>query len=215
MVYAENVLICIAVPLVIALMFLRGGGRKFVITFLLGMVACLLAAYMSGFTQVIFELSNEETSVFISPITEEIMKLLPILFYIYVIETKGEEIMFVAVGIGAGFATFENACHILTSGSHNLYYILIRGAAVGVMHLVTMVVLSMALDLLREYRTFSLVGILGALSLAMTVHALYNLLVSKDGLSSYIGYAFPLVLAFLFRIAKNFINSQKNFKNPE
>ena len=71
MIYAENILICIAVPLVIALMFLRGGGRKFVVTFLLGMVVCLLSAYMSGFCQNVFDLSAEETSVFISPITEE------------------------------------------------------------------------------------------------------------------------------------------------
>ena len=83
MIYAENILICIAVPLVIALMFLRGGGRKFVVTFLLGMVVCLLSAYMSGFCQNVFDLSAEETSVFISPITEEIMKLLPIMFYLH------------------------------------------------------------------------------------------------------------------------------------
>ena len=202
MIYAENILICIAVPLVIALMFLRGGGRKFVVTFLLGMVVCLLSAYMSGFCQNVFDLSAEETSVFISPITEEIMKLLPIMFYLYIIETKGEEILFVAVGIGAGFATFENACHILSSGSQNLYYILVRGAAVGVMHLVTMVVLAMGLNLLKDYKTFSLAGILGALSLAMTVHALYNLLVSRPGASTYIGYAFPLILVIIFWVLR-------------
>ena len=110
---------------------------------------------------------------------------------------------------GVCFATFENACHILSSGSQSLYYILIRGAAVGVMHLVTMVVLSMGLNLLKDYKTFSLAGILGALSLAMTVHALYNLLVSRPGASTYIGYAFPLILAIVFWAARYVYLSQK------
>ena len=40
-------------------------------------------------------------------------------------------------------------------------------------------------------------GIVGALSMAMTFHGLYNLLVSEPGIPSYIGYVLPMLFALL------------------
>ena len=197
MVYAENILICIAVPLAIAVLFIKGPARKFVISFLVGMITCLLAAYISGFIQNMSGFTAEDTSIFISPIIEEILKLLPILFFIFIFESDSREVLLSAVGIGAGFATFENCCCILSSGAQDLTYVLVRGSAVGVMHIVTMAVLAFGLHILKKCRIFSFAGILGALSLSMTFHALYNILVSVPGVSSYLGYALPLICAIL------------------
>ena len=52
-----------------------------------------------------------------------------------------EDMNLPAVAIGAGFATFENCCYILTAGAESLPYILIRGMAVGVMHIVSILAL--------------------------------------------------------------------------
>ena len=197
MIYAENVLICIMVPLLIALMFLQGSARRFVASFLSGMAACLLAAYVGGYLELISGMGAENTSVFLSPIIEEIMKLLPVLFYLMLFEPKDSELMLVAVGIGTGFATFENCCYVLSRGAQSLTYVLIRGSVVGVMHLVSMVALAVGLHLLKRYKVFTLAGIIGALSLAMTFHATYNLLVSKPGPSTYLGYALPLICALI------------------
>ena len=49
MIYSENVWVCLAVPLLLTLFFLRDKARQFVLNFLLGMAACLLGAYVSGF----------------------------------------------------------------------------------------------------------------------------------------------------------------------
>ena len=57
-----------------------------------------------------------------------------------------------AVAIGAGFATFENCCYILTSGAERLTYILIRGLAVGVMHIVSVLTLSIWLIIAMSRR---------------------------------------------------------------
>ncbi|MBO7340540.1 MAG: PrsW family intramembrane metalloprotease [Lachnospiraceae bacterium] len=197
MVYAENILICIAVPLAIALMFLRGAVRRFDFAFLSGMVTCLLAAYIGGFFAQVSGMGAENVSIFLSPIIEEIMKLLPVLFYLSLYEPKDAELLQAAVGIGAGFATFENCCYVLTSGAQNLSYVLIRGSAVGVMHLVSMVALAFGLHLLKRYKVFTFSGIMGALSLAVTFHATYNLLVSEPGVSTYIGYALPILFALI------------------
>ena len=112
MIYAENILICIAVPLAISLLFTKGNARRLLVCILTGMIVCIFSAYISGFLEVASGFSSEDTSIFLSPIVEEVMKLLSILFCIYVFEASNEEIQLFAVGIGAGFATFENCCFI-------------------------------------------------------------------------------------------------------
>ena len=197
MIYAENVLICIAVPLVISLLFTKRSTRRFIVSFMTGMIVCLLSAYISGYLAVSTSYSTEEASIFLSPIVEEIMKFLPVLFCFFVFEPSPEDLKPTAVGVGAGFATFENCCFILSSGASHLGYVMIRGLAVGVMHLVTMVAFVMGLRLLKRYKVVSFAGIVGALSMSMTFHGLYNLLVSEPGVSSYVGYALPMLFAVM------------------
>ena len=209
MIYAENILICLTLPLAITSLFVGGSTRRFIISFISGAVVCLLSAYIGSFVEYMTAgMGSEDYSVFISPIVEEIVKFLPVIFYLLLFEPSNRQLMLVTVGIGAGFATLENSCYILTSGAYSLTYILIRGLAVGVMHLVCMVALSMGLALLRYHKVSSFSGTIGALSLAMSFHALYNLLVSKPGASSYIGYALPIICAvflyFLFQRFKAF-----------
>ena len=201
MIYAENVLICIAVPLAITLLFTTGGARRMSVSFIAGMIVCILSAYISGFIQLMSEFSAEDTSIFLSPMIEECMKLLSMLFCVYVFNPSDDDIQLCAVGIGAGFATFENCCFILSSGAPQFTYVMVRGAAVGVMHIVTLVALAKGMQLLKAYKAFSLAGIVGVWSLSVTVHGLYNLLVSKPGVSSYIGYVMPMICAIvLYRI---------------
>ena len=195
MIYAENILICIAVPLLISLIFIQGSARRFVVSFLTGMGVCLLAAYISGFINLASSISPEDTSIFISPIVEEGMKLMPIFFFLYMITPQDRTLLIVAVGVCAGFATFENCCYILTSGAESLPYVLIRGMAVGVMHIVSGLAVTFGLILARRINALSLPGIIGALALSMTFHALYNLLVSEAGISALIGYVLPIVTA--------------------
>lgn len=197
MVNAENVLICIAVPFAISFIFTKGSARQLISAFLAGMVGCIFSAYIAGVIQVASGYSPEDTSIFLSPIIEECMKLLLILFCIYVFGPSGKRIELLAVGIGAGFATFENCCVLLSSGSLQLTYMLVRGSAVGVMHIVTLVALAKGLQLLKMYKAFFFIGIVGMLSIPVTIHGLYNLLVSQPGVSSYIGYAMPMFCVIL------------------
>ena len=210
MIYAENVLICIAVPLAITLLFTRGGARRLSASFIAGMIVCILSAYISGFIQLMSGFSAEDTSIFLSPMIEECMKLLSMLFCVYVYNPSDDDIQLCAVGIGSGFATFENCCFILSSGAPQLTYVLVRGSAVGVMHIVTLVALAKGMQLLKTYKAFSLAGIAGVLSLSVTVHGLYNLLVSKPGVSSYIGYVMPMICAIvLYRINSEWDDSTR------
>ena len=195
MIYAENILLCIAVPLLLSLLFVRGDSRRFVAAFLLGMGVCLIAAYISSFLGLVAGMEANDTSIFLSPMVEELMKLLPLLFFMVLFSPEDKALTVLAVAIGAGFATFENCCYILTAGAESLPYILVRGLAVGVMHIVSILALSIWLIMAKRLRAFSFPAVMGGLSLAMIFHALYNLLVSQPGISTVIGYLMPLLAA--------------------
>ena len=200
MIYPENILLCSTVPLAIAVVFLHGSARRFTISFIVGMVVCLLSAYISGYIGIIAEATAEDTAVFFSPVIEESMKLLPALFYLNLYEPDESEALLCAVALGAGFATFENCCYILGAGSESLRFTLIRGFAVGVMHVVSMVAVFLGVLLARRYNTPPLAGTVGALAMSTTFHALYNLLVSEPGMTSNIGFVLPLLMAALLYI---------------
>ena len=195
MIYAENILLCIAIPLVISLLFVRGDVRRYTAAFLFGMGVSLIAAYISGVLNLISGMGENDTSVFLSPIVEELMKLMPLLFFIVLFTPEEHTLTMLAVAIGAGFATFENCCYILTSGAESFTFIMIRGLAVGVMHIVSILALAVWFIIAKHLQVFSFSSIIGGLSLSMVFHALYNLLVSEPGVSRYIGYLLPLLAA--------------------
>jgi len=195
MIFSENILICMVVPLILAVFFVRGNARQCVVSFLLGMAGCLLGAYVSGFLDVAAGMGVEDTAIFISPVIEEIMKFLPLLFYFLMFDPADNHLFHAAVGIGAGFASFENVCSMITYGTESLGFLLIRGLAVGVMHIVSVFALVLGLVITRRFKAMRLASVLGALSLSMLFHGTYNLLVSEPGITSFIGYALPIIAA--------------------
>ena len=190
-IYSENILICIEIPLLISLLFIDRASRRFVVSFITGMVVCLLSAYITAFLSRVSGLDSQSASIYYSPVVEEMMKMMPLLFYMFVFNPKDRRLFICGTGLGLGFATFENCCYMLSSGSDNFTYILIRGMAVGVLHLVCALALVIILTDARKHHVLSVSGVFGALSLSVTLHGLYNLLVSEPGISSYIGYILP------------------------
>ncbi len=203
MIYAENILLCIAIPLIVSLFFIHGNVRRYMGAFLTGMGMCLISAYIDGFLSVATGTGENDTSIFLSPVVEELMKLLPLMLFMIMLEVEDTMLTMLAVAIGAGFATFENCCYILTAGAGNLGYILIRGLAVGIMHIVSVLALSIWFAMAKRLRMFSIPAVAVGMSIAMIFHALYNLLVSEPGVSTAIGFALLLlasaVLFFLYR----------------
>ncbi|MBQ0011512.1 MAG: PrsW family intramembrane metalloprotease [Clostridiales bacterium] len=210
MIYAENILLCIAIPFLVSVLFLRGEVRRYVSAFLLGMGMCLVAAYISGFLSLVAHLEQNDASIFLSPMVEELIKLLPLLFFLVLLEPEEHDFIMLAVAIGAGFSTFENCCYILSFGAESITYIMIRGLAVGVMHIVSLLALSIWLIFVKRFHVFSFPAIIGGLSIAMSFHALYNLLVSEPGVTRAIGYLLPLLTAIcLYPLYRRLQISQK------
>ena len=104
MTYIENVFVCMAAPLVVALLSLKRGQRAAVVFCLAGMGACLLSAYLNTFFARLYQADAVNAATQIAPVVEEIMKLLPLLFFLAVFVRK----MFLAGGSWDGVRTEVN-----------------------------------------------------------------------------------------------------------
>ena len=204
MIYSENIFVCMIVPIVVTLVFAKGSARRLELNFIIGMTACLLGAYIGGFFNAVSGLGVEDTAIFVSPVVEEAMKFLPLFFYFYMFEPDDDSIFLAAVGIGAGFASFENVCYMVSSGAESLSFLLIRALAVGVMHIVSVYASVFGLVIARRLKAMRISSTVGALALSMLFHGTYNLLVSSPGITSYIGFAVPLLtaVAMLFALRR-------------
>lgn len=191
MIYSENIFVCIVIPLLLSLLFVRKEGIRFVLGLIVGMLVCLLSAYISAYLGAVTETENEHIAVYVSPIVEEIMKILPVLFVLFIFDPPSDQVFLFAVAVGVGFATFENCCYLLSVGSQSISYMLIRGLAAGVMHIVSILFATIGLMQMRAFKAMSLPAATGAVILSITYHALYNLLVSVPGIPSVIGYLLP------------------------
>ena len=117
MTYIENIFLCMASPLLVAALRM---GRRQLRRFLLsiaGMGVCLLSAYINTFLAAVYQADALASVAEIAPVVEEVMKLLPLVFYLLVFEPEGEKIKSAAVTIALSFATFENVCYLIQNGA--------------------------------------------------------------------------------------------------
>ena len=73
--YIENIYICLAAPLMVAVLCLESYRRRIIIFMLSGMTMCLLSSYINTFLAAVYGLNALTASVEISPTVEEVMKL--------------------------------------------------------------------------------------------------------------------------------------------
>ena len=128
---------------------------------------------------------------------EEVLKLAPVLFYLLVLEPEKEEIAGAMLIVAVGFATFENVCYLTGNGSAQLLHLLIRGFGAGAMHVVSGMIVGMGLYYLRDRLYLRFAGTAGLLALAITYHAIYNLLVAQSGAAAHVGYLLPMLTVLL------------------
>ena len=194
MTYIENVFACIAAPLLVAALCAGRGHARFFIFAIAGMSACLLSAYVNTFFAALLDASLLEATAEIAPVVEEIMKLLPLVFYLLVFEPEGDRIRAAILVTAVGFATFENVCYLIENGAEDLGFLLIRGFGTGAMHIVCGVIVGYGMVYVWPRGALRAAGSCALLGTAVVFHGVYNLLASYGGRAQYVAYALPLML---------------------
>ena len=170
-------------------------GRKYRASFVFcfaGMLVCLLSAYLNTFFTIIYQADTMNAATQIAPVVEELMKLLPLLFFLIVFEPDLQRFRLAAMLVAASFATFENICYLAENGAGQMLFLLIRGFGTGAMHVVCGSAYSEGLRFVWHDRLLRSVCIPGLLCVTIIYHAIYNLLVSVGGSVQVIGYCVPL-----------------------
>ena len=189
----ENIFICLAAPFLIAAISVKTDNRRNYVFLVLGFLCCIVSAYLNTFFMFLYEADNTAAVMEITPVIEETVKLMPLLFYLFVFEADENEGGKAVFNLAIGFATFENICYLLENGTDNLFHLVIRGFSTGAMHIACAFIIGCGLRFIRQSSFLKTAGLFGLLCVTITFHAIFNMLMKTEGITRQIGYAIPLM----------------------
>lgn len=202
MIYIENIYICMAAPLLIVLLCIPLKDKKNIVFTLCGFSACILSSYVNTFFAYMYGTDILIATVEIAPVIEEIIKLLPVLFYFVIFQPKKENVTLAILVVALSYASFENVCYLVEHGTDNLYNIAIRGFGTGAMHLVCGAIVGYGILFNWGNRLYQAVGCFSVLCIAIVLHGQYNLLMSGGAVAQFIGFSLPLAIITCGHIVK-------------
>ena len=91
MTYIENIFLCMVSPLLLAALCMGRRKLRFFVFCIAGMGVCLLSAYINTFFAAVYQADALAATAEIAPVVEEIMKLLPLAFYLHMAADMAED----------------------------------------------------------------------------------------------------------------------------
>ena len=184
--------ICITIPLILMAFLVEKQSRRTIIFFITGICAAVFAAEVNGILTYLIPLDIFDFTVRVTPVTEEIIKAIPVLFFAKVISDKKETLITVSLAVGIGFAIMENS-YILTQniGSISMLWAIMRGFGTGIMHGMGTFLVGTGFSFVNKNKKLFTVGTFALLSVAITYHSVFNMMVQSD--YRYFGAALPII----------------------
>ena len=175
------IFICIVIPLLPALLFMEPKARKNVFFMVLGLFVCLAASFINGLILSASEMEQYEMTFLVTPLTEELLKFLPTMLYVFLFRPKKKDIISAAVMVGIGFAILENT-YIISSciSGATVMFALIRGMGAGLMHGMCTFMTGYGLQYFYLRRKLAYAGSYALLIFAVVYHSCYNLLIQSE-----------------------------------
>jgi len=175
------VFICIVVALGMMLPLLERKTRGVVIFVITGVCCCLFISEVNNIILNALDNDLRYVTTNLTPITEEIVKALPILYCATVITDDRRTLIMNAFAVGVGFALLENMIVLLQSVENvTILWALVRGFGSGLVHGLCTVMVGYGISYLRKRRKLFWCGTFALLSAAITYHAVYNVLVQSQ-----------------------------------
>ena len=127
--------ISIFFPLLLMMLLVEKKARLPIVFVLIGIFVSVFASEVNGILLNVLNLSQYDATVAMAPITEELLKALPILFFAIVFTDKRETLFTASMAIGIGFAVLENAYYLILSyETFSFLSAIVRGFGTGLMH---------------------------------------------------------------------------------
>ncbi|MBQ7504783.1 MAG: PrsW family intramembrane metalloprotease [Ruminococcus sp.] len=184
--------IAITVSLSLMLPLMEKKVRRLVIFMIVGISSCL---FISELNNIFLELFKEDTfyvTTTITPVTEEVVKMLPIIYLAIVVSDDRRIVIPNAFAVGVGFALLENVVILIQNVENvTILWALVRGFGSGLVHGICTVMVGWGISYIRKRRKLFYCGTFALLSAAIIYHAIYNLLVQSD--YQYVGILLPIL----------------------
>ena len=188
---------CLTIPMIFSLIMMRGTPRLIVLYMIFGTTICLVASEINGMIYNYAEnMAGAYKTVFFctnySPVVEEILKALPVLFFAFFISDKMSTLVQISFATGLGFAIMENMVTLTQhQESASILWGFLRGIGASLMHGICTVAVGMGIAFVRKQKKLFVCGTLGLLAMAMVYHAFYNATIMSD--YKYFGFLIPIV----------------------
>jgi len=195
-----------SLPLFFLLVFLESGQRRILAFLIWGLTAAVISYFLSiGLADVLVG-STVLPDVTIAPVVEEFVKALPLFVLLLASGRRfSKELLVLAMASGFGFAILENYVYIsnvMLGGAGAIAYAVVRGITTSVMHGCMTAIIGYGIFLTYGFEKRSLPPILfGLYTVAVTIHALYNLLVGHSEYGRLLAIGLPLLLFVLLLVA--------------
>lgn len=193
--------ICITIPLALMASLVDKNARQPVIFFIVGVCVALFVSEVNALLTNVFSMEMTEFTIRITPVTEEILKAIPVLFFAREISNKRESIITISLAVGIGFAVMENSFVLLKSiDSVSVLWAVMRGFGTGMMHGMCTFLVGSGFSFINKNKKLFIVGTFSLMSLAITYHSVFNMLVQSD--FYYFGALLPIITFIPFAIAR-------------
>ena len=201
--------VSVFVPILLMACLIEKKARQPIIFVLIGIFVSVFAAEVNGLLRTLLPMSAFEVTIIVTPITEEILKAVPILVFAIVLDAKKEALFTSAMAVGIGFAVLENAYYLLNDASFNMIDAIVRAFGAGLMHGMCTLLIGVGISFVKKKSKIFVVGTFALLSTAITYHGIYNMLVQSDYRA--VGFLLPISTYIPFVVWR--MNKKKTIKS--
>ena len=97
-------------------------------------------------------------------------------------------------------ASIDKSVYLIQNGADRFSFIFFRGFGTGAMHVLCGLIVGGGLAYTWQRTWLKIAGTCGLLGAAITLHAIYNLLIAYGGAAQYVAYALPVAVMLAGRL---------------
>ena len=203
--------ISIFFPLFLMMLLVEEKARLPIIFVMVGIFISVFASEVNGVLLSMLNITRYDATITLAPVTEELLKAFPILFYAVVVSDKKEKLFTASMATGIGFAILENAYYLIVNyETFSVLSALIRGFCTGLMHGMCTLLVGFGISFIRKRHKLFAVGMFALLSVAITYHAIFNMLIQSK--YPVVGALLPMATYLPFFIWRN-VKSKMKIEN--
>ena len=171
--------VSVSVPILLMALLMEKRARLPIMFMLFGIFVSVFASEVNGLLVQMLPMDIYNITVVVTPMSEELLKAMPILYYAVVISDKKEKLFTASMATGVGFAILENAYYLLNYPNFTMISAVIRAFGAGLMHGMCTLLVGVGISFVKKRRKLFVVGTFGLLSTAIVYHGIYNILIQS------------------------------------